>query len=513
MKRRFVLLALSFYALNLYAQIPEDALRMSWNIPSGTARSQGIGGAVGALGGDITSTFVNPAGLGFYKTNDVVFTPSIGLVSNKGNFRGTDNTSATKNSFSIGTSGAVFALSNAYSPWSQAFSIAVNRAADFNSAIKYRGLNTLSSYSQQYLEEAEFNGLDTNSVYDFPFTSGLAYFTYLIDTVLDASGNFAGFRSLASLEVGLNQEKTVTTSGGITELALGFGASKGDRIYLGASIGIPILNYKRTTVFRESDASNDPANSFNYSEYTQNYSSKGAGVNLKLGAIFKPVNALRIGLGIHTPTLYGLSEETSAAMTTDTENYPPSPGVVSVTSGELNGDQTAYFRYNLTSPWKFMLSGAYVFGQEEDVKNQKGFISADVEYVTHGSSRFASSQSDFDQTSQDDYYDGINDATRILYKGALNARVGGELKFNVWMVRGGFAYYGNPYDEEELTARRMSLSGGLGYRNKGVFVDLAYQHQLSKDVDFPYRLADEANTFATIDGTRGNILLTFGFKF
>ena len=81
------------------------------------------------------------------------------------------------------------------------------------------------------------------------------------------------------------------------------------------------------------------------------------------------------------------------------------------------------------------------------------------------------------------------------------------------MTRLGFAYFGNPYKESELKARRMNLSGGLGYRNKGIFVDLTYVHSLNKDVNFPYRLGDKANTFADIKDSNGNVLLTVGFKF
>jgi len=58
----------------------------------------------------------------------------------------------------------------------------------------------------------------------------------------------------------------------------------------------------------------------------------------------------------------------------------------------------------------------------------------------------------------------------------------------------------------------MFLSGGLGYRNNGIFIDLTYVHAISKDVSFPYRLPDKANTFANVRGTGSNIYLTFGFK-
>jgi hypothetical protein len=98
------------------------------------------------------------------------------------------------------------------------------------------------------------------------------------------------------------------------------------------------------------------------------------------------------------------------------------------------------------------------------------------------------------------------------YKGNINARIGGELKFNTIMFRLGAAYYGSPYQDEALQASRVIGSGGLGYRNKGMFIDLSYSHIMNKDAVFAYRLNDKPNTFAEQTGSRGSIMLTFGFK-
>ena len=81
------------------------------------------------------------------------------------------------------------------------------------------------------------------------------------------------------------------------------------------------------------------------------------------------------------------------------------------------------------------------------------------------------------------------------------------------MARLGFSYYSDPYKESELKGKKMYLSGGLGYRNKGFFLDLTYVHSLTDDINMPYRLNDKANTFATIKGTGGNIAVTAGVKF
>ena len=155
------------------------------------------------------------------------------------------------------------------------------------------------------------------------------------------------------------------------------------------------------------------------------------------------------------------------------------------------------------------MSGSYVFGSIADVAQQKGFITADVEYVTHRSSRFHPA----DAGDDTEYYDAVNEGVKLSYKGAFNFRVGGELKFNTLMTRLGFSYYGNPYDDGELKAHKMNISGGLGYRNKGIFVDVAYVLGLNRDVNFPYRLADKPNTFANIKDNNGTAVLTVGFKF
>src|SRR5215211_2430864 len=133
-------MAAVFSANQLSAQLPEDAIRMSWSTPSGTARNQAIGGAMGSLGGEITSVFVNPAGIGSYKTSEFVFTPGISFFGGKGSFRGTAATAPSDSKFNIGTTGLVFGSPTNQSKWnSKAFSIAINRTANFNSSTLYSG--------------------------------------------------------------------------------------------------------------------------------------------------------------------------------------------------------------------------------------------------------------------------------------------------------------------------------------------------------------------------------------
>lgn len=473
---------------------------------------------MGSLGGEITSLYVNPAGLGFYKTGEFVFTPSISFLNGKSNFRGTGAKSDNESRFNLGTTGIVWGQTNPAARWgTKTFSLAVNRMANFNGRTYYRGENDFSSYSESFAEEFAYSNLPINvSLPEAPLSFGtkLANYTFLIDTLsVNGAVEVVGFPTrdaiLNGSDLRLLQEKDIETRGGITEIAFGYAANMEDKLYVGGSVGIPIVNYERTSIFTESDLSGNNDNDFNYFTYRERYRSQGVGFNGKLGLIYKPVNQVRAGVAIHTPTVYSLTERTTGRMETDLEQFF-SDGLLGVADEDTiysaNNFNIPEYSYDFYSPWRFMISGSYMINAVEDVTQQKGFITADVEYVTHKSSKFKS-------TEDPDYYEGVNEAVKFSYKGAVNVRLGGELKFNTFMTRLGFAYYGSPYVEKEFKARRMNASAGIGYRNRGIFLDLTYVRGFNRDVDFPYRLADKPNTYAEIRNNNANVLMTFGWKF
>ena len=510
MKYTLSIAFLTLIGTQAFSQVPEDVIRFGWTAPSGTARSQAIGGAIGALGGEITNTFVNPAGLGFYKLSEIVLTPGFTLGHSDATYRESAARSNNVSRFNMSTTGFVSANSDQGSKWvSKVFSLAVSRTANFNNSVYYKGNNDYSSYSEQFAEEFSKSGVPFSDVRYSPYLSlgtKMAIYTYLIDTV-----TLNGVKQVVGRPEYLNeviQQNSIDTKGGITEISIGYAGNLQDKFYIGGSIGVPIVSYERRTVFTESDATNDKTNTFGFSRYEEKLSTSGAGINAKLGVIFKPAYQTRIGFAIHTPTLYGLKDKMSAKMVTDVENLFNNDPIDSVDQSYY-GQQPVY-KYDLSSPWKFMVSGSYVINAVEDVTQQRGFITADVEYVTYGSSRFSAAEQDDDQT----YYDNVNKAVKSMYKGAFNFRVGAEAKFNTFMARLGFAHYGNPFaDNQQLPkAGKTLLSGGVGYRDRGIFVDLSYVHTLTQDVNFPYRLEDKANTFANIKSKIGQVLLTFGFK-
>ncbi|OLY93110.1 Outer membrane protein transport protein (OMPP1/FadL/TodX) [Cnuella takakiae] len=508
--KRICTLSLLLFSGVAFGQEPADALRTGWQVPGGTARVQAIGGAMCSLGGDITATFVNPAGLAFYRTGDLVLTPQVRFGTTKSTYLGTQKQDNT-NKLTWGTSGFVFGGgSNTGNVKSAAFSLAYNRTGDFNSDIFYEGANPKSSFSQRYLEEAR--GLNANAVaQDFPYGASLALNTYYIDTTRAANGSINGFKTLANSATGLLQRQTVQNRGGIDEFALAGAANINDKLMIGGTLGFPYLRYNRESQFIEADATDNTNNNFDAAVIEEDLRTRGWGLNLKLGMIYKPEDSWRLGFAFHTPTLYNLTDNYFVRMNTNTENYQ---GEWSQTSEDITGARSD-FRYMLITPYRLLGSISYVLREVEDVSKQKGFLTADVEYVNYKAASFQTDADNGNDQSTKDYLRSLNTAIDNAYKGAFNFKVGGELKFTTLMVRAGAAYFGNPYqDINGEKGSRTSLSGGLGYRNRGFFIDLTYVHALNRDVHFAYRLENPAfYAGAQLRQQMSNAVMTFGFKF
>ncbi len=518
MKKLFFILVCFACTLSLRAQEPADALRYSWYIPSGTARQQAVGGAMASLGGDISATFVNPAGLGFYKTGDFVLTPGFNFLNNKSTYFG-HTEKEKKNYVSFGTTGFVLGTGDMnpnHRLRGSAFSIAINRTANFGSNVYYTGINNQSSYSQKYLEELTNNNIiDSSAAFQFPFGSSLAINTFWVDTAAGWSTGPRSERSFVSLatpllSTGLIQEQRVTNKGGITELAFAGAANIRDKWFFGGTLGIPFLRYEKESVFSEADATTNTTNNFDFATAREYLLTKGTGINLKLGVIFKPVEHVRLGLAFHTPTFFRLTDRYNASVTTNTESFQ---GQLTQSSLDFTSGENAESQYWYFTPYRVMISGSYVLREIEDVRKQKGFLTADIEYVNHKASSFTTDPDGDDSQETRNYYKSLNRAIDNAYKGTFNFKAGGELKFTTVMVRLGGAYYGNPYkDLAGEKGHRFQLTGGLGYRNKGMFIDLAYAHTMGKDVHYAYRLQNGPFTGATVKNTGGNVLLTVGFK-
>ncbi len=500
------------------AQTVEDAKLYSWYPQNGTARILAVGGAMGSLGGDISATFVNPAGLGFYRTRDIVVSPQFSFLQNSADFRGT-HTSLNRNMITLGPSGYVSGIGpNTRGRKSVALAIAFTQTANLNNYISYTGLNNYSSYAERFAEEFAKSGLSIDEVLNtnssIPYTVAPALYTYLIDTVR-VNGDLqirAATENLLDAGNALKQQFSKETKGGIYELGIGAAVNTNDKWLFGGTLGLPIVNVNTTTTAIETDTSSSTSNGFKSFSYTDHYKVIGGGVNLKLGVIFRPREYIRIGLALHSPSFIFTSEEHSSSLSTQLESPSGAAENYSVSSNTFTNGKPGEADYRISNPWKAILSASYVLREIADVSKQKGFITADIEFLNYGASRFGTYTSTVAPDAKQ-YYKDLNQVVKDYYKSALNFRVGGELKFNTIMTRLGFAYYGNPYKDNALKAGKTLLSAGLGYRDKGFFADLTYIYNLSKDNDFPYLLQDRQNTFSQLKTTGGSMAATIGFKF
>jgi len=467
-----------------WSQNEGDALRYSQLYPSGTARFSAMGGAFGALGGDFSSLSINPAGLGVYRSSELTFTPSLSFTNSSAKYYGSTNED-TKYNLNINNMGflAAFSAKNKEGDgWkSGGFAMGYNRLSNFNKSIAIEGINNESSMAGYFASNANgtnFNNLDL-------FQENLAWQTYLIDT-LGGSTKYVGAMSSNATKT---QRKSTTTSGGIGEFVFSLGGNYNNKLYLGATIGIQTVNYEESSIYSEIlpiSPSND-LNSFTYNNYLK---TKGTGFNLKLGAIFRPVDWTRIGLAVHTPTFFSLEDNYNSKMTTNFNNGDKF----------IQESPEGSFQYELNTPFRAVGSLAFII-------MKRAIISADYEFVDYSNARFSAVDEDFIDE---------NDAIRERYTATGNLRTGVEYKMGVFSLRGGYAFYGSPYKstDENKDASYSTISGGFGFVEKNFYFDLTYVRSLSSDKHYLYDSYGNVNVkpvYMTYNDNK--ILMTFGIRF
>lgn len=500
---RFYEKAIAFFtttviAVNSMAQDAKDVLRYSFINPAATARSIGIGNALGSVGGDFGALSINPAGIGVYRKGELVLTPSLKINNVNGTYLNTTNAEPSSR-FNFNNLGVVFTRAPRGKRYDKAawksvsFAFGLNRLADFNRNYSYSGLmkgagNDYSSFSEIFVYDAmQYPGnIDDN----------LGYQSYLVDQ--DDSGRFF---TLANWETGLNQKRYVKERGGMNEILFSFGGNYQEKLLLGATISLPTINYSRESYFQEADASNDPSNYFQAFRYNESLQTSGMGFTLKLGAIYKPSDYFRIGAAIHTPTWLILSDVYDQSITANTETYKqefhPTSDQNPVTSVSL---PQGTFDYTIRTPWRAVLSATGMLGRY-------GFITADYEYVDYRSARLGFSSEYTDEESV------RNADIRRLYRTASNLRVGIEGKLQNFFIRGGFGFYGSPFQNNTNGMNRVNISGGIGYRTDRMFADIGFMHTRLDEKETAYSLpAPYLSPVATLENRFNNIAFTIGFK-
>ena len=451
---------------------------------SGTARFNGLSGAFGAVGADFSTLATNPAGIGLYKASEMTLTiaPTIGNASTIYNGSvASDN----RVNFGMGNFGFIFNI-NPYDKNKGGVLKGVNvgfgfnRQNDFNNRTVINGVNMKNSLMQSYVNTLNENGTLPGDVRnDYPFDIGLAWDAYLIDT---AQGSYYCDAPYG----GVSQTKIIETYGSMNELDFSIGANINDKFFIGLTLGVPFFNYYEYSTYRESRIK-DTIPYFISLNYYSNLNTRGTGVNVKFGMIYKPNDWFRIGATIHTPTWYpSMKDEWFSSMQSSFDN--------------ANWNSTQYspvgiYDYRLTTPFRAMGSVAFIIGQY-------GLISADYEYVNYSQARFNSAY---------DSYTDVNNKIKSDYQSWGNLRVGTEWRLSYFRLRGGFAYFSNPYTSGTNNSERFQASGGFGYRANHFFADVTYVWtKMNQD----YYLYNPAMVKpAAITNNTNTVYTTIGFRF
>lgn len=506
----------SVFIFSVKAQNESDALRYSQTYNGGTARFVSMGGAFGALGGDFSSLSYNPAGLGVYRSSEFTFTPSFKSRSISSDYNGS-NGKDTRNRFYFDNLGFVLSFKPNKDVESGLVNLNLafgyNRTNDFYANAFAKGDNTVNSMMDYFggltnLSNIYYNDMTSpsnpNDLYNpfsdskAPWESILAWNTFLIDT---AYGNNNYVAALNPGD-GVLQRKRTSNTGSSGEFVFSLGANFSNKLYIGATLGVANVDYTTTTTYSE-DAFSGNDTLFNgyrfyYSDYKQIIETTGSGYNFKIGVIYKPIEGLRLGLALHTPTYYNLEDTYSSSIYSNFDVHKKEIGFYSETPNSR-------YDYHLESPFKAIGSIAYTF-------KDLGLLSVDVEHVNYSSMRLRDGGDGAD-------FSGANDAISAQYRNVNNIRVGGEVRIDDMFLRGGYAYYPSPYVKGSLNenSNRSVISGGIGYRTGNFFIDAAYLYSMQKEKYFFYNLSNADGSSAvnpvSTKMSEGKFLVTIGFKF
>lgn len=439
-----------------FSQNDNDLYRYSKTTYYGTARFEAMGGSFGALGADLSSSQVNPAGFGRYSSSNFGVSVYGGSTVNGAVFQNTA-TKSIKGQSGISNFAVVFTEDRSEETTGFIYSqlgFGYNQIERFKNTFQYEG-QQYESLLDEFVGQAQGYYPEELNAY-FAFSTELGYNTYAIDY----DNVTQSYYSLLN-NGDMYHNRTVETEGGIGEFFLSYSTNYLNKLYLGANIGIRSIRYRDYYSHTESltDTSNTPLRSFNY-EYE--YITKGSGINLKLGAIYLVSESLRFGLAVHTSTFAELSETYSADMSSTYED-----STVYISDSRI---PKGNYKYKVRNPGKLIGSMAYVFGT-------KGCVNVDVEYLNYKRARFRSTD-DAAFVPYDYAYE--NEVAREVFQDAINVRIGAEwVIFPGFFLRGGFGYYGNAYNENQMVEVKPDLiiSGGFGIKTKKWTMDLSYKQR------------------------------------
>ena len=526
------------------AQTAYDAFLFSDNNYEGTARTLAMGNAFTALGGDLGSIGLNPAGSAVANYSQFSITPALTITTNttKGVSPYEDGTLPyfereyrnRHSAFSLPNFGITFNWeTDQYSDLKNiTFGFVANCINSWNEDLYAAGTNSTTSFMGEMAAMATENGylgseLNLDNAYNlYPWKDVIGYHSGMYSTFGGHDNQFVGaseviydYNGVPSIMLGgkLNQEYGRKVNGRKNEYVFNVGANISDFLYIGANLGFTSMSYDYAEYFKEGGV--DPADFeigldngsvmyFDRMKYNYNYYVKTSGIYGKIGVILTPGAGFRFGAAIQTPVSTRITEEWNYA------------GETNFTDPKYNSSANSPYgndSYDFIEPWRANFGLAYTIGSV-------AVISADYELCDYSSMKFE--RDSF--TDGRDYFNDLNNDIKTIYGMSHMFRFGAEVKIGDFALRGGYGLTQSPekanlYGDELPKLFTQNASAGLGYSSNGSFyADAAVRYAFTTDEYFmPYEdyLFDSEGTLQAFAPEILNrtsawkIMLTIGWRF
>ena len=560
MKKSLFIAAAAAVPAIAMAQAGVDVAHLSELGMRGTARFMSMGGAFTALGGDLSTLGQNPAGIGIYRSSEVGITLDLNFQSFQASAPSmTDTHNQTRfNVNNFGYIGTMKLYSEATPTFS--FGASYSRINSFDRVFKGNfnnlGGSSLSNYVAAFTKSINHMGdgysryrdvdliwgSNYNPYDNAPWMSVLAYNSLIINNGQENSNGQISFQGLMGDGTTGSANFDIREKGHVDEYNITFGGNIYNTLYWGIGFGITDVDYTQWSYYGErlsnaylSVRTDEGPKDLYYKDVpgTASYGltnylhSSGSGFNVKFGLILKPINEFRIGIAVHTPTWYSMTDTYWGAID---YNMLPDNGLLAP-NGEhyknetdnvvANDSYDNFHDYHLRTHWRIMVGAAGVIGG-------KAIISADYEY------RGANMQ--LSDVNNNEYVD-VSDEIKTYYKGVNIFRVGAEYRVTPQLsLRAGYSYESSPVkqwvanDGENIqfagtipsysfNKATQYITAGLGYRVGRFAIDLAYVNKHRESTWHAYSPIVAEGTIvmdspqATVKSNYNQLVLSLGYKF
>lgn len=479
------------------AQDVYDLARLANQDLNGTAKFVGMGGAMSALGGDITTMATNPAGIGILRGSNISATTSLQMLNNPGQLR--------DNRVSFDQFGVVISTNMGKYSDVRYINFGVNYRKRTNLFDSFGVINNWDGdFSQTYqMVEMTYGEPDVRNMPD------LARLGVESGVVIDNDTEYVG--------TGANNTyfNTIQT-GGVHEINTSIAANWNDQLFLGFSVGYYDVNLERSSFYRE-----DGVDGCSYDLYND-YLTRGSGIDFKLGAIYRPIedSGFRFGVSVHSPIFYDLTDSNAASI----KFYDEKDKQIGRSSVSVDPVD-----YKVITPWTFNFSLGHT------ISNIVA-LGAEYELNTFQSMRLR----EYDNTSSR-YTRYVDETCREFLKTQHTLRLGLEIKpVPMVSLRAGYNYQTATFDEgayrclvdftdmgidnftdtqHENTLDVHRWTAGLGFNLGSAYLDIAYQYSKSKNhfYAFDSNLGEDDKVYylpTTVNNkSRHQLMATLGFRF